>query len=148
MYEKIIIQDYITRIRQIINSNSPDKREQLHRLIHSVRKINNRHLHKCSVNQTVGKLLEPHWMTTVRKFDLQQWQDTAERVWRSTSKILESIPPPEIVLYPGFKRFNGRVYKVDRKPVIGCSPDYPRISNDRNLKVLLAHEYAHFIRWR
>jgi hypothetical protein len=131
-----------------LSSRRPDKKERLQKLIHRTRKINNRHLQKgYTVDKTVEKLLEPDWMQRVRRFNPDEWIESVDLVRKRAIKILGRIPAPEVVLYPGFNTFNGRVYIIDKRPVIGCAPDFP-FSTGINLKVLLAHEYAHFIRWR
>ncbi len=147
MTDKLLIHDHITPIKGILTAPGQDKKELLHRLIYRCRKINNRHLYKHSVNQTVKKLLEPQWLTKVSRFDPDEWKTISESLWKRASKTLGRVSPPELVLFPGFNRFNGRVYKLDNRPIIGCSPDFP-LSTGKNLEVLLAHEYAHFIRWR
>jgi len=143
-----LICDYISDIKDIL-SLSRDKREgSLHKYIYGLRRLNYRHFQKSlSVEQTAGKLLESGWRKRVRNFDPNQWHKTMHMVYRRTSKILPTPPKPELVLFPSFGRFNGRVYRLHKKPVIACAPDFPRCSGN-NLKVLLAHEYAHYIRWQ
>ncbi len=148
MAEEIVLHDYITLIKEILASECPDKREDLRRLIYRYRKINSLHLRKrYTVDQTVKKLLEPGWLAKIGRFDQDEWVETTNLVRARAARILGRVPRPEIILYPGFNAFNGRVYKINNKPVIGCSPDFPNTTGI-NLKVLLAHEYAHFIRWR
>lgn len=143
-----MIDDYITPIKEILESRDADKKQNLRKLIYRYRKINNRHLRKrYTVDQTVKKLLELGWLAKVRRFDRDEWLGVAEVTYNRASAILGRVPRPEIILYPGFNAFNGRVYKINNVPVIGCSPDFPHTTGI-NLKVLLAHEYAHFIRWR
>ncbi len=146
MAGNIKIDDYITPIKKIIDGRDADKKEILRKFIYRARKINNRHLYKHNVDKTVKRLLEPQWRPKLCRFNPDEWRETAETVWRKAKKILGRVPPPEIIIYPGFGAFNGRVYKVDKKPVIGGSPDFP-YTTGKNLKVLLAHEYGHFIRW-
>jgi len=146
MTGKIKINDYITPIKEIVNNRDTDKKDKLRKLIYHSRKINNHHLYKYSVDQTVKKLLESQWKAKVKRFNPDEWRKTAELVCKRTAKILGRVAPPEIILYPGFGAFNGRVYKVNKKPVIGGSPDFPYTSG-KNLMVLLAHEYGHFIRY-
>jgi len=149
--QKVIIDNYITPICEILtdkNIKKTDWEKHLRQLIYHARKINNRHLQKgLTVDQTVGRLLQSQWRTKVRRFDPKEWRKTAEDIRKRAIKLLGRAAPPEIIRYPGFGGFNGRVYKLDGRPVIGCSPDFPRTTGD-NLQVLLAHEYAHFIRWR
>jgi hypothetical protein len=147
MTPKVKIDDYITPIKRILSDHKIDMKSELHKLIYRARRINHRHLYRHSVNQTVGRLLEPSWPSQVKTFHLDEWRNCAELVWRRASKYLGSIPPPELVIFPGFGRFNGRVYELDGRVVIGCSPDFPNTTG-KNLEVLLAHEYAHFLRWR
>ncbi len=147
MSGNIRIDDYITPIKKIIDSRETDTKDRLRKFIYHARKINNRHLYKHSVDKTVKRLLEPQWRARISRFNPDEWRKTTKMVWLEAKKILGAVPPPEIVLYPGFGAFNGRVYKVDKKPVIGGSPDFP-YTTGINLKVLLAHEYGHFIRWR
>jgi hypothetical protein len=144
----IMIDDYITPIKKILADGGPDKRQNLRKLIYRHRKINSRHLRKrYTVDQTVKRLLEPGWLAKVRSFDRNEWTGLAEEIYDGAGAILGRVPLPEIILYPGFNAFNGRVYKINKISVIGCSPDFPHTTGI-NLKVLLAHEYAHFIRWR
>lgn len=148
MAKSVILSDYISPIKEILADDKPDKKARLRRLIYNARKINNRHLRKgYTVDRTVKRLLEPSWMAMIRQFNPGDWGEICETVWRRTSDILGPVPIPEIILYPGFNYFNGRVYLLDKRPVIGCSPDFP-FTTGVNLKVLLAHEYGHFIRWR
>ena len=148
MRDKIIIHDYITPIREILSRKTADKEKQLHKLIFSLRKINNHHLGKrFDVNQTTAKLLEPQWRSSLRRLDIEEWESAAEIVYKRAVRFLGPVAPPEIILYPGFGTFNGRVYELDGRPVIGCCPNFPGTSGD-NLMVLLAHEYGHQIRWR
>ena len=108
----------------------------------------NRHLSKqYSVDQAVEKLLDPEWVKTVRRFRPAEWQEVADQMYLRARKLLGNVPKPEIILYPSFSMSNGRVYDVEGKPFIAGSPDFPH-STGKNLKVLLAHEYAHFARWR
>jgi len=144
---RIKIDDYITPIKEIIDSRDTGTKARLHKFIYINRKINNHHLYKHGVNKTVEKLIEPSWRRKIAKFNPDEWHKIAEDIWRKSKIILRSTPPPEIILYPGFGAFNGRVYKIDRKPVIGGSPDFPYMTG-KNLQVLLAHEYGHFIRYR
>ncbi len=144
---RIKIYDCITPIKEIIDDRDKNIKEKLHKFIYHNRKINNCHLYKHGVDKTVDSLLELQWRRKIAKFGPDEWHKIAEDVWRKSKKILGSIPPPEIILYPGFGAFNGRVYKIDKNPVIGGSPDFPYTSGE-NLKVLLAHEYGHFIRYR
>lgn len=147
MAANVTIHDYITPIREIIKDQSPDREERLRRLIYQARKINHRHLPRHGLDRTVDRLLEPQWRTKIKRFHPEGWKKTAEFIRKKAVKILGSVPPPEIVLFPGFGSFNGRVYKIDDKPVIAGSPDFPHCTG-KNLQVLLAHEYAHFVRWR
>ncbi len=147
MTTKIKIDDYITPIKAILINANTDKKTELFRHIYASRKINDRHLYKHDIKHTAKKLLAPEWIKSVRRFSLEEWQEAAETAWGRTRKIIRFAPPPEIVLYPGFGRFNGRVYKIGKRIVIGCSPDFPHCTG-RDLKILLAHEYGHFIRWR
>jgi hypothetical protein len=148
MTEKIKIHDYITPIKEIVIGKSPDREKHLHKLIYRARKINARHLQKgCTVDQTVARLLDRSWQPKVKAFDPDEWRSISELFWKRTSSILGPVSPPEIILFPGFNTMNGRVYKIDGKPVIGCSPDFPH-STGKNLMVLIAHEYAHLARWR
>ncbi|PKK82830.1 MAG: hypothetical protein CVT49_11610 [candidate division Zixibacteria bacterium HGW-Zixibacteria-1] len=147
MPHKITIHDYITPIKEILAGNSADKKQKLHKLIYSLRKVNNHHLEKrYNVDQTVAKLLEPNWRAKIRKFDPAEWQAAAIDIYKRAVRLLGKVTPPEIILFPGFGAFNGRVYKLDHRPVIGCSPDFPGTVGN-NLMVLLAHEYGHYIRW-
>jgi len=142
------VTDYITPIKEILTNKCIDRKRTLHRFIYRSRKIHNRHLGKLhSVDQTVKKLLDPQWLPKVRRFNPDEWRKTADDIWKRAIKLLDPVARPEIILFPGFNTFNGRVYKIDNKPVIGGSPDFPH-STGTNLRVLLAHEYAHFARWR
>jgi hypothetical protein len=144
----VVIQDHITPIKDILLSKDDGRDKQLHNLIHVLGKLNTKHFYgKFTVEQTVERLMEPIWFLQVRRYNPKEWITTANFVWRRATKILGDVDPPEIVLYPGFARCNGRVYKINRDPVIVCSPDFPR-STGKNLQVLLAHEYIHFARWR
>jgi hypothetical protein len=141
------IENYITPIKAIINSRDKNKKEKLHEFIYRNRKINRQHLYKQTVDNTVESLLDPAWRRKISRFDPNEWSRIANKVWRRGKKILGNIPPPEIILYPGFGSSNGRVYNVDKKAVMGGSPDFPNTTG-KNLEVLIAHEYAHFIRFR
>lgn len=148
MRSRIKIHDYITPIREILRDKSADKKRELRRRIYKSRKILNLHLYKSlSVDQAVEHLLEPERVRKVGRFDLAEWEKIADRVWRRAQKILGRVPRPEIILYPGFGRCNGRVYAVDREPYLVCSPDFPGTTG-RNLNILIAHEYGHFLRWK
>jgi len=148
MNKNIVIEDYIAPIREILADKGHDKKKNLRRLIYRARKINSSHLQKSlTVDQTVERLLQPQWRAKIRRFDIDEWRRVAENIRQRAVEYLGKAAPPEIITYPGFGRFNGRVYKLDGRPVIGCAPDFPRTSGD-NLKVILAHEYAHFIRWQ
>jgi len=148
MTARMKIHDYISPIKAIITSRKLGKKIRLRKFIYNSRKINNRHLRKgYTVDKTVGKLLEPSWKAMIKQFNPDDWSEIAETVWRRASDILGPVPIPEMILYPGFNYFNGRVYLLDKRPVIGCSPDFP-FTTGINLKVLLAHEYGHFVRWR
>ena len=147
MAKKVAIHDYITPITRILDERNAERPAKLRRLIHCARKINNRHLYRHHWEKTVERLLEPNWRKRVARFDPAEWREIAELVWSRAADIIGPVPPPELILFPGFGRFNGRVYQLDRKPIIGCSPDFPQTTG-RNLSVLLAHEFAHFARWR
>ena len=148
MPKSVMLSDYISPIKELLKSENSDKNVRLRRLIYNSRKINNRHLRKgYTVDRTVKRLLEPSWVAMIKQFNPDEWQGVADSVWRRASDILGPVPIPEIILYPGFNYFNGRVYLLDKRPVIGCSPDFP-FTSGINLKVLLAHEYGHFARWR
>ncbi len=137
MAGKTIINDYVTPIRKILTGSDSDKREHLRRLIYSSRKIHSRHLAKQqTIDQTVEKLLATEWLSRIRRFDPEEWRTTADGIWKAAERILHRADCPEIILYPSFNMSNGRVYKIDRKPIIACSPDFPH-SSGRNLKVLL-----------
>jgi len=145
MSSGITIDDYITPIKAILSRR--DNREKgLHRFIYRHRKINNRHFYKMSVDETVEKLLDSKWPNKIKGFDPYEWSGSMRVIQEKTRKLLGQIALPKLILFPGFGLFNGRVYKLDGTPVIGCSPDFPGSTGD-NLKVLLSHEYAHFIRW-
>jgi len=140
--------DLITPIKAILADKGVDQGRELRRLIYRYRKINNRHLGRGrSIDQTVSRLIDPKWRSSVRRFDLDEWRETADDSWRRAKQILGPVPRPELVLFPGFGSFNGRVYRLNGRPVIGCAPDFPRCTGT-DLKILLAHEYAHFARWR
>ncbi|HDS01242.1 MAG TPA: hypothetical protein ENO22_04440 [candidate division Zixibacteria bacterium] len=142
------IDDYITQIKDILRGKSNQKAADLRKLIYKSRKILNRHSGKqYSVDQAVEKLLHPGWIKSVARFNPDEWQDIADRMYIRARKILGNVQKPEIILYPSFQRFNGRVYEVDRTPYIAASPDFPHTTG-KNLQVLMAHEYAHFARWR
>jgi hypothetical protein len=142
------IDDYVTPIKEIIKADSDHLRADLRKMIYKSRKIMNRHMSKqYTVDKTVEKLLEPGWIKAVKGFKPEQWQKIADQVYERTKKLLGKVDRPEIILYPSFSSSNGRVYDVDGKPFIAGSPDFPHTTG-KNLKVLLAHEYAHFARWR
>ena len=148
MTKVAVVSDYITPIKEILADKAADRQECLHRLIYRSRKILHRHLYKrCTVAEAVERLCEPGWPRKVRKFDAKDWQLTADAIWRKATELLGDVPSPEIILYPSFGRSNGRVYKIDGRLVIACSPDFPQ-STGSNLSVILAHEYIHFARWR
>jgi hypothetical protein len=141
------IENYITPIKKIIDSRDKNINERLHKFIYQNRKINRAHLYKQSVDKTVESLLDPKWRRKIARFNPDEWQRIADNVFRRARKLLGAVPPPEIVLYPSFGSSNGRVYNLDKKAVIGGSPDFP-YTTGKNLEVLIAHEYAHFIRFR
>jgi hypothetical protein len=148
MTRAAIIVDYVSPIREILRYGGGDRRIELRRLIWHLRKLNRTHFYRnLSVDQTVERLLDPAWLTRVKKFDVHEWQTAADLVWKRAVRIFGDVPRPELVLYPGFNRCNGRVYRIDRMPVIVCSPDFPSATGS-DLQVLLAHEYVHFARWR
>ena len=140
--------DLMTPIKTILADKHADRQRELHRLIYRHRKIHNRHLGwGPSIDETVSRLLDPKWQSKVRRFDPEEWRETANDMRSRAEKILGRVAGPELVIFPGFGSFNGRVYRLDGRPVIGCAPDFPRCTGI-DLKVLLAHEYAHFARWR
>jgi len=143
----IKINDCITPIKEILDSRDKDKKDKLHKFIYQNRKINRNHLYKRSVDKTVESLLDPSWRRKIARFNPTEWRRIANKVWRRSKKLLGNVPPPEIVLYPGFGSSNGRVYNIDKRPVIGGSPDFP-LTTGKNLEVLIAHEYGHIIRFR
>ena len=144
---KIIIEDLISPIPAILAYDGTDRQQLLIRLISRHREINAAHLLNRSVSKTVDRLLEPNWIASVRKFNRNEWYESAEKTYSDMTKLLGPQPAPSIILYPSFGSMNGRVYRVAGKLVIGCSPDFPQTTG-KNLNVLLAHEYAHFIRWK
>lgn len=147
MSEELLFEDHVSEIKKILAGPKAECETLLRKYIYNSRKLNNRHFQKSlTVDETVAKLIEPGWRRKVRDFDAFEWRRTMKTIWRRTEKIVKSPPIPKLVLYPSFGRFNGRVYRLDKEPVIGCSPDFPRCSKD-NLRVLLAHEYAHYVRW-
>ena len=142
------VTDLVSPIMDILADRGADQHSDLRRLIYRYRKIHNRHLGQGrSINQTVSKVLEPKWIASVRRFDPDEWRRGADDTWRRARSILGPVPRPELVLFPGFRSFNGRVYRLDGRPVIGGAPDFPRCTGT-DLRILLAHEYAHFARWR
>ncbi len=144
---KIIVDDYISDIKEILRGSKSGREEKLGKYIYRLRRVNGRHFQKTlTVEQTAGRLLEPGWLRKVRDFDPRQWRAILRTVWKRSSKMIASPAEPHLLLYPSFGRFNGRVYRLAGDPVIGCAPDFPRCNGD-NLKVLLAHEYAHYVRW-
>jgi hypothetical protein len=147
MTKEIWIDDHISPIRDILGGSKDGREKLLRSYIYQRRNLNNRHFQKTlTVDQTVAKLLDSKWPQKVRDFDPERWRRIMEMIRRRSRKVIKNPAAPRLVLYPGFERFNGRVYRFEGKPVIGCAPDFPRCSGD-NLKVLLAHEYAHYVRW-
>lgn len=139
--------DLVTPIKDILADKHADQRRDLRRLIYRWRKIHNRHLGQGrSIDETVSNILDPTWRSRVRRFDVNEWCEAADDIWRRTKPILGPVPRPRLVLFPGFGSFNGRVYRLDGRPVIGCAPDFPRCTGT-DLKILVTHEYAHFVRW-
>ncbi len=148
MERALQITDHITPIKQILARDNEFRQLELHRLIHRLRKLNSKHFYKSmSVDEAVDRILEPEWRRRVKDFSIKEWQATTEVIWRYARKLLGDVPPPEIILYPGFNRCNGRVYRVDDRPVIVCCPDFPATTS-RSVKLIIAHEYVHFARWR
>lgn len=147
MRTKIVIEDLISPILAILAYDGAEREQLLRRFISRHREINSAHLLSRSVNKTVDRLLEPDWTTHVRKFNRNEWFENAEWIYADTIRLLGPQPPPSLILYPSIGSMNGRVYDVSNKLFIGCSPDFPQTTG-RNLTVLLAHEYAHFIRWK
>jgi len=148
MRDSVVIQDFISPIKSILESKSRDKAEHLYRVIHDTRAILKCHLFgSISVDKAVEELSRPAWRRNVRAFDVREWQGAANETWANAKTLLGDVPVPETILYPSFGRSNGRVYRLDGRLVIACSPDFPRSSGD-NLRIVVAHEYVHFARWR
>jgi hypothetical protein len=148
MAGKAVFWDYISPIREIIKSKNADRERELHKLIYHSRKILFKHTYRhYSVDQAVEKLLDPAWSKQIKGFDVREWTALADLVWKRAGKILGSAVKPEILLYPNFGGSNGRVYKLDNRPIIAFAPDFG-FCKGKNLQCLIAHEYAHFIRYR
>ena len=148
MAEKGIFWDYITPIKETLKGKSTAKAQDLRKLIYHSRKILFKHTYRnYSVDQAVERLLKPSWIKNIRGFDPEEWEKTAALVYERARKLIRLIPKPDILLYPSFGGSNGRVYKLDKKPIMGLSPDFGFCKGE-NLKCMMAHEYAHFMRYR
>jgi hypothetical protein len=148
MARKAVFRDYISPIRDILKSKNADRERELHKLIYHSRKILFKHTYRhYSVDLAVERLLDPAWIKQIQGFDVREWKALADLVWKRTKKIIGAAAKPDILLYPNFGGSNGRVYKLDKKPIIAFAPDFG-FCRGKNLQCLIAHEYAHFIRYR
>ncbi len=142
-----VIHDLITPIREIIAFRSPDVATRLRQFIQEYRRYHAAHFTgEYPLDEAVEALSRPSWQQKVSRFDVELWRQASDEIYSASTSLLGRLPHPELILYPGFGSFNGRVYKFQKRPVIGCAPDFPRTTGI-NLKVLLAHEYGHFIRY-
>jgi hypothetical protein len=145
----MILHDYISPLQDIYaNSNREYRRLELTRLMSESRRIMRQHLMKSTtVEEMVDYLMQSDTVRRVNQFDLRHWIKTGHRIAKGLKRVLGSVPEPSIVLYPGLRRVNGKVIDIDGRPALTLSPDFGFFSG-HNLDVVLAHEYAHYLRSR
>jgi hypothetical protein len=148
MAPKVMFDDYITPLKDILQEDPEYKDIVIRKLIYFSRKILHRHTsRKYTVDQAVDRLLDPNWLKRVKEFYPAEWKKLAEQTWKKAGKLLGQVPKPDIILYPSFGMSNGRVYRLGKQSVLAFSPDFRYCRGD-NMKCLLAHEYGHFLRER
>jgi hypothetical protein len=103
------------------------------------------HKGKVRVEEAVEYLLKPDTRRRLSRFDSREWKRAAQIVSKRMKRLLGDIPEPDIVLYPGMRRSNGKLIHLGSRPVISLSPDFGFCSGD-NLYTLIAHEYVHYLR--
>jgi len=144
-----MIEDYITPVNRVFDrgSNRETVREELIKLLSNTKHVLRHHMDKGSVRveDAADYLLRPDTRRRLRRFDSRQWTRCARSVSRRMRKVLGDVPEPAIVLYPGMRRSNGKLIHIGNRPVMSLSPDFGYCSGD-NLYLLIAHEYAHYLR--
>ena len=146
MPSKIKITDYISPILEILADKSADRKKELHKFLYPHRKLMRIHLsNQFEIERDIETILTPEWRQKLRGFKLSDWQAVADEVYSRARKLLGNIPAPEIVLLPSFGSCNGRVYRFNKKPILALSPDFGYCRGN-NLRILIAHEYGHFLR--
>lgn len=144
----IIIEDYISSLREILVNQKSDLKKRLTEFIDQHKEILLVHLQgNYDSTRIAERLRDPIWLKRIFRFNFSDWRITARSTVKETKRLLGISTPLRIILYPGLGSFNGRVYKLNNRLVIGCCPDFPGVTG-QNLQILLAHEYAHLLRWR
>ena len=144
-----MIEDYITPIKRVFeqNSNREACRRELTKLLSGTKQILRHHMDKndVRVEGAVDYLLQPDTRRRLHRFNLKEWKQCERTVTRKMKKLLGDIPEPDIVLYPGMRRSNGKLIHLGKRSAISLAPDFGYCSGD-NLYLLIAHEYVHYLR--
>jgi hypothetical protein len=144
-----MIEDYITPIKQVLkqNSNRETCKKELTTLLSGTKHILRNHMEKgdVRVEAAVDYLLQPDTQRRLHRFNIRDWTNCERTVFRTMKKVLGTVPEPDIVLYPGMRRSNGKLIHLGKRSAISLSPDFGYCSGD-NLYLLIAHEYVHYLR--
>jgi hypothetical protein len=144
-----MIEDYITPIKRVCeqNSNREACRNELTELLSGSKHILRHHMDKgdVRVEVAVDYLLQPDTRRRLHRFNIRDWTKCERTVSRTMKKLLGSIPEPDIVLYPGMRRSNGKLIHLGKRSAISLAPDFGYCSGD-NRYLLIAHEYVHYLR--
>jgi len=145
----MIIRDYLTETQEIyrLTRNKESQRTKLTELYSDSEHLFGKYILSDSLGtpDVVEYLLNPQTQRRVNRFDRKKWLTIGHKISRELKKTMGDIPEPRIMFYPGFQVVNGMVVWLEKKPVIVMSPDFGYF-NDENIKVLLIHEYGHFLR--
>ncbi len=151
MKYRYIAKDHISPLCDILINRDysvDDKCRRIRGYLYRARKTLNRHTYnQYSLDKAVDRICETSWIEKLRGFNPDEWEHAAELSYKNARKLLGRIPGPELILFPSFNMSNGRVYRLYGRPYIFCSPDFP-FTRGRNLKIVVAHEYGHFVRWK
>ena len=146
MPSKIKITDYISPILSILADKNADRKKLLYKFLYPHRKLMRIHLsNQFEIEKDIDTILTPEWLKKLRGFNPADWQTVANEVYSRARNLLGNVPVPEIILLPSFGSCNGRVYRFNKKPILALSPDFGYCRGS-NLKILIAHEYGHFLR--
>jgi hypothetical protein len=148
MASGLAFKDYISPLICILRGENTDRRRQVESFLRQTGRLFFKHTHhNYAIAKAAEKIVDPAWLRSLRRFRPAEWQRLAGYIHQKAGGILGRLPAPEIILYPGLKGSNGRVYKYGGRIIIALSPDFG-LSGAAYLKGLMAHEYAHFIRRR